>query len=774
VSALGQRIEIQGEVQGVGFRPWVWRLATEAGLAGCVRNDATGVTIKAFGERPALDTFLRRLREPPPPAACIRTFRAVEIPVETLEHFSIVASLAASVPRVSIPPDLAVCDGCLAELFDPLDRRYRYPFINCTHCGPRFTITQSIPYDRPGTTMAPFEMCPECRREYTDPRDRRFHAQPNACPECGPRLVLVSGAGDRVETDDVFAEATRQLTGGSILAVKGLGGFHLACDATDPVAVARLRERKGRDAKPFAVMVADLEAARGLAAIAPQEEALLCGVERPIVLLRRRFDDEADPLAPQVAPCNPLVGLLLPYTPIHHLLLAAAGRPLVMTSGNRSEEPIAASNEEAVARLGGIADAFLLHDREVASRCDDSVVRLVAEGPMLLRRSRGWVPRPVELRRPVDRPILGCGAQLKNTFCVAVGDQAYLGPHIGDLDTVESFSYFQEAVDRMERFLEVAPEVVAHDLHPDYLSTRYARERPAALHLGVQHHHAHFCSALAEHGIEGPALGIIYDGTGYGPDGTAWGGEILLGDAASFTRVGTFRPLALAGADVAIRQVWRQALALVEDAFEGEPPLAKIPLFRDLPAADIEVVRRMIARGVNSPRARGVGRYFDAFGALFLGRKFASYEGQVAQEWGFVAVSDQRGTYPYRLERQSAPWEIDLRPLVRAAVADFLGGLPAAGISARFHHTLAAATVAVVTAWAEETGGGLPIVLSGGCFQNELLAGEIVTRLGGSHRVLVHRQVPPGDGGIALGQVVAAAERLRTLTSSERGAATCV
>ncbi|HUL77282.1 MAG TPA: carbamoyltransferase HypF, partial [Vicinamibacteria bacterium] len=554
----GKRIQVRGTVQGVGFRPWIYRLAHEEGLSGRVRNDARGVTIEAFGHPEALAAFLRRIGTEAPPAARVREVEEESIPAETVPGFAILPSEGEGGRRVSIPPDLATCPECLREVRDPGDRRHLYPFTNCTHCGPRFTIACDVPYDRPATTMARFPMCADCRREYEDPLDRRFHAQPVACPACGPVLALADATGPVAAKGDALVVAAAELVRGRIVAVKGLGGYHLACDATSSEAVRRLRERKKRDEKPFAVMVADLPAARALAHVAPAEERLLDSVERPIVLVRQR---SGSGLAREVAPGNPLVGLILAYTPLHHLLLEAVGRPLVMTSGNLSEEPMAAKDDEAFGRLAGIADLFLAHDREIENRCDDSVARVIAARPTVLRRSRGYVPRPIRLRRPVRRPVLACGAHLKNTFCLARGDEAWLGPHIGDLDNLEATRAFEEQVERLQRFLGVRPEVIAHDRHPDYASTRYALARPEAAKVAVQHHHAHVASALGEHGLEGPVLGVAWDGTGYGTDGTAWGGELLLVREGSFERLATLRPLRLAGSDEAIRQVWRIALA---------------------------------------------------------------------------------------------------------------------------------------------------------------------------------------------------------------------
>jgi hydrogenase maturation protein HypF len=745
----GRRIEVSGTVQGVGFRPWVLRLAREWGIAGWVRNDGQGVTIEAFGPGSALEAFEERLAGSAPPAAGIRDLRVEPIPAEERSGFHIVESEQAAVRRVSVPPDLATCPDCVREVFDPADRRHGYPFTNCTSCGPRFTILRDVPYDRPRTSMAPFAMCPRCGREYEDPGDRRFHAQPNACPDCGPRLRLLSRTWQAVAGDPLRSAATC-LKQGQVVAVKGVGGYHLACDATSPTAVRRLRERKQRDEKPFAVMVADLDAAGRLAVVGGPEAALLAGVERPIVLLERRADSG---LAPEVAPGNPTVGVMLAYSPLHHLLLAEAARPLVMTSGNVSEEPMARSDSEARERLAGVADLFLVHDREIENRCDDSVARVIAGRPVVLRRSRGYVPRPVRLARPLERPVLACGAQLKNAFCLANGELAWLGPHVGDLETFESCRSFEESVARLERFLGIAPEVVAHDLHPGYFSTSYALARPEQIKIGVQHHHAHVAAAMAEHGLSGPVIGVAYDGTGYGSDGSAWGGEVLVAGLAGFERVATLRPLRLAGSDAAIRDVWRIALAVLDDAFAGDPPISRIPLFRAIPQGSLSVVRRMIERGLNAPFAHGAGRYFDALGALVLGRARASYEGQVALEWNLAADPGERGCYPFEIEDGDLS-ELDLRPLVRAAVADLLAGVAAPAISARFHNTLAAATAELVRRAAARA-GPLPVLLTGGCFQNARLAEQTLAALA-PLPVLLHRDVPPGDGGLALGQALVA------------------
>ncbi len=754
VNVAGRRIEIRGIVQGVGFRPWIWRLARENGIGGRVSNDSRGVTIEAFGGDEALQSFLDGIRAAPPPAAEIRELTCHPIPPEPSREFVIVPSRQTEGLRVSIPADLATCEDCLSEIFDPANRRYRYPFTNCTNCGPRFTIARGVPYDRASTTMAPFTMCALCQAEYEDPANRRFHAQPNACPTCGPALSALSASGDPVYWQDPIRGAALALRADLIVAVKGLGGFHLACDATSSVAIERLRRRKRREEKPFAVMVRGIEEAQALAVLSAEERRLLASPERPIVLAARR---EEAALAPEVSPDgNPLVGLLLAYTPLHHLLLSDAGRPLVMTSGNLSEEPIARDNNEAVTRLAGIADGYLVHDRAIESRCDDSVVRIIAGGPVLLRRSRGWVPRPVSVEVPFAEPVLACGGHLKNTFCIGLGSAAYLGPHVGDLENLETLAAFEEALECMQRFLRVEPRVVAHDLHPEYVSTTWAQKTRKGRKVAVQHHHAHVAAAMAEHGLAGPAIGIAYDGTGYGTDGTAWGGEVLLATLSNFERLATFRPIALAGGETAIREPWRIALALLEDAFPEGPPLDRLPLVEQIDQHVLDLVRQMLEHDVSVARARGVGRYFDAFGALFLSRPFSRHEGQVAYAWNMAADPTERGSYPFVVE-DSPLAELDLRPALRGAVEHhFSGALPGA-ISGRFHNTVAKATAALVER-AFERAGRLPVVLTGGCFQNALLTERIVEqveRIAGA-RVFLHRRVPPGDGGLALGQAVVA------------------
>jgi hydrogenase maturation protein HypF len=748
----GRHIEIRGVVQGVGFRPWVWQLAARYRVTGRVWNDTRGVQIDAFAADEILDHFLDRLAHDAPPAARVREIEWRAIAADESDTFEIVASDPASAPRTTIPPDLAVCDDCLAEVFDPTDRRYRYAFTNCTKCGPRYSIVQGAPYDREKTTMAPFAMCAACRAEYLAPSDRRFHAQPNACPKCGPQLAALTPNGREIDTPDPLGFAARAIHAGLTVAIKGLGGFHLACDATAPLSVRRLRERKRREVKPLAIMVRDLAAAAQLALIDEEEARLLTSVERPIVLLRKKPDAK---LAPEVTGDNPLVGVFLPYTPLHHILMREVSKPLVMTSGNFAEEPMVHRNAAALELLADVADLFITHNRDIESRIDDSVVRVIDAVPTVLRRARGYVPRAVAVARPFAEPVLACGAHLKNTVCVGTGDAAYLGPHIGDLETVETLSAYEHAIAKMKEFTGVAPQLLAHDLHPDYFSTRYALAQDGVRTVAVQHHHAHIASAMAEHQLGGDVVGIAYDGTGYGTDGTAWGGEVLLASYEGFERFATFRPIPLAGGDQAIRQVWRIALALLDEAFDGAPPLHALPLFEAIPRRGIEAVRRMIASRLNAPLARGVGRYFDALGAVALCMPDARYEGEVAFQWNSIAEATERGRYPVVIHDGETPWEVDFRPVMKAVVEDLIAGKHPANVSARFHNTLVDVTVELARA-ALAVHGDMPVVLSGGCFQNARLAEGVIAALRPTARVFMNHDVPPGDGGIALGQALIA------------------
>jgi hydrogenase maturation protein HypF len=776
------RVRVEGTVQGVGFRPFVYRLANELGLCGHVRNDSHGVLVEAEGDGTAVERLLAELADSAPPLAVVERVAAEDLALVGDRGFHIVASDRGGEPDALVSPDTATCEACLAELFDPADRRYRYPFLNCTDCGPRLTIVTGVPYDRPLTTMARFEMCDACRREYEDPRDRRFHAQPNACPVCGPALTLVGGEGDPL------AAAAAALLDGRIVAVKGVGGYHLACRADDEAAVARLRARKHRDDKPFALMVRDVAAASALVALSDAERALLSGPERPIVIARRRAGHsaathaessrpatDAATVAPSVAPGRPDLGVMLAYSPLHHLLLADTGVALVMTSGNRSDEPIAYEDADALARLSDIADLFLIGERPIHTRVDDSVLRSTRRGPVMMRRSRGYVPRPLPLDPAATRQLLACGAELKSTFCVARGSRAWVGHHIGDLGDYETLRSFTEGVAAFERLFAVQPEVVAHDLHPDMLSTRYALEREDVRHVAVQHHHAHLAACLAEHGEAGPAVGAIFDGFGLGTDGTAWGGELLVGDLRGFERAGWLWPVALPGGDRAAREPWRMACAWLVAAGDDDPPPIPATLVDRVDPARWSAVAQMARTGTAAPPTTSAGRLFDAVAALCGIRTEATYEGQAAAELEAACDTTERGTYDLPVATgadprapttaaaadpsAAPPIVLDARPLIHSVTRDAAAGAAVGAVAARFHNSLAAATARAVERAAGERGLGTA-VLSGGVFQNRVLLEGVADRLERAGlRVLIPLRLPPNDGGISYGQAAVAAAR---------------
>ncbi|HEX2126756.1 MAG TPA: carbamoyltransferase HypF [Thermoleophilaceae bacterium] len=750
-TAIRTRVRVDGTVQGVGFRPFVYRLAVDLRLAGWVLNDERGVLLEVEGPADGVEAFVRRLRSEAPPLARVERLASEPRPPTGARGFRIVESDRSGQPAAPVTPDTATCDDCLAELFDPADRRYRYPFINCTNCGPRFTIVRGVPYDRPLTTMAAFEMCDACRAEYDDPLDRRFHAQPNACPECGPSLSLLDRSGGPLAADPLRAAAAA-LAAGRIVAVKGLGGYHLACAAANEEAVATLRGRKRREDKPFALMAADLEAARELVELTAGEEHLVRSRQRPIVIARRRPGAR---VARGVAPGSPDLGVMLPYSPLHHLLLRDADQTLVMTSGNVSDEPIAYEDADALDRLAGVADLFLVHDRAIHTRTDDSVVRSVGGrgAPLMLRRSRGYVPETIPLPVPATRPLLACGAQLKSTFCVAKGDRAWVSHHIGDLENWETLRSFREGIAHFERLFAVAPRKVVHDLHPDYLSTKEALERDGVEHLGVQHHHAHLAACLAEHGERGPAVGAIFDGTGYGPDGTVWGGELLVGDLTGFDRAGFLRPVRLPGGARAIKEPWRMACAWLAAADEDRPPPAR--LAGSVAPRRWREVAGLARTGAASPLTSSVGRLFDAVAALCGVRGRVSYEGQAAAELESVADRSERGAYPLPLDGDG-PVTLDARPTVLAALRDAEAGGGAPLVSARFHNALAAATAGSCERVAAAAGVDA-VVLAGGVFQNRLLLERTSDRLAAAGlRVLVPQRLPPNDGAISYGQAAVA------------------
>jgi hydrogenase maturation protein HypF len=755
-------IRVEGIVQGVGFRPFVYALATGLGLSGFVGNDVDGVFAEVEGPLAVVTEFLRQLERNPPPLARIERVTATAVTPTGETSFAIAASGPPGTRRTLVSADTATCDDCLRELSDPADRRFGYPFINCTNCGPRFTIVRDVPYDRPFTTMAPFAMCPACAAEYHDPADRRFHAQPTCCPACGPRLTLRDSAGNPLPGDPL-TRAAELLSTGQVLAVKGLGGYHLAADARGQAAVAALRARKHREDKPFAVLAADLAAARTLGEIDPAAAALLTSPGRPIVLLPRH--PRAD-VAPAAAPGNRSLGVMLPYTPLHHLLVRALARPMVLTSGNVSDEPIAYRDDDALARLGPIADAFLTHDRAIHIRTDDSVARTFRGRPMPIRRSRGYVPEPVRVDGGFPRPVLACGAELKNTFCLAKDRHAFVSHHIGDLENAETLRSFTEGIEHFRRLFDIDPQVVAHDLHPEYLSTKYALELDLPVH-GVQHHHAHIASCLADNGagtgadgpltgpVIGPVIGIAFDGTGYGPDGTIWGGEFLIADLAGFQRGGHLAPVPLPGGAAAIRQPWRMAAAYLGPAAP----------------AGLDVVRRnadrwpavtaMAAKGVNAPLTSSAGRLFDAAAAILGVRDAINYEGQAAIELEQLADPGETRAYPAGVQAGEGPFQACGADLLHAVVDDLTNRVPAPVIAARFHHGVAALIEAGCVRLRDSSGLDT-VALSGGVFQNMLLLHATVTRLEArGFRVLTHSRVPCNDGGISLGQAVIAAARDR-------------
>jgi len=749
-------VRVEGVVQGVGFRPFVYTLATGLGLAGHVGNDTDGVFVEVEGAPAVVSEFLVLLERDAPPLARIERITTAPLPPSGSASFAIAASGSAGPRRTLISADTATCADCLRELADPADRRYGYPFINCTNCGPRFTIVRDVPYDRPLTTMAGFAMCERCAAEYHDPADRRFHAQPTCCPDCGPRLALLDHHGNALAAEPL-AGAAGLLRQGRVLAIKGLGGYHLAADAGCEAAVAALRARKHREDKPFAVLAADLAAARLLAEVDEAAADLLTSASRPIVLLPRRAGAQ---VAPATAPGNRQLGIMLPYTPLHHLLIGALSGPMVLTSGNVSDEPIAYDDADALAALGGIADAFLTHDRAIHIRTDDSVARVFRTRPMMIRRSRGYVPEPVTVDHEFPRPVLACGAELKNTFCLAKGRHAFVSHHIGDLENAETLRSFTEGIEHFRRLFDVDPQVVAHDLHPEYLSTKYALDLDGVELCGVQHHHAHIASCLADNRAEGegPVIGVAFDGTGYGPDGTIWGGEFLIADLATFERGGHLATVPMPGGAAAIRQPWRMAAAYLDAAYSGAPPDGLGVVRRN--EARWAAVVAMARRGINSPVTSSAGRLFDAVAALLGVRDVINYEGQAAVELEQLADPGEEGSYRARVGDQT-PFGISGCDLVRAAAEDLAAGIPREIVAARFHHGVAALIEDGCLLLRERHGLGT-VALSGGVFQNLLLLNGTVDRLEArGFRVLVHSRVPCNDGGISLGQAVVAGARDR-------------
>jgi hydrogenase maturation protein HypF len=773
-SLVGTRVHVTGVVQGVGYRPFVFALAERHDIAGWVRNTSAGVDIEVEGTRAAVERFVADLQADAPPLARIDEVTVKAIAPKGASGFKILVSQSQDGGYQPVSPDVATCDDCLREMRDPTDRRYRYPFINCTNCGPRFTIITDIPYDRPSTTMAEFEMCPLCAAEYSDPRDRRFHAQPIACPDCGPHVWLEptdrsadvpEGATGAPRDDDAIRAARRLLAEGRIVAIKGLGGFHLACDAENDAAVAELRRRKLRVDKPFALMVRDVSVLERHCTIEDTERDLLTSQERPIVILSRRSSSK---VAHEVSPDTTDLGLMLPYTPLHELLLEedasdAAPGVLVMTSGNLSEEPIATDNDEARRRLAGLADALLLHDRPIRSRCDDSVVRTFEGRVYPLRRSRGYAPYPVELPWPTA-PLLAAGAELKNTFCIGRDRRAFMSHHIGDMENYETLVAFEDGVAHYERLFRISPQALAYDLHPDYLATRLILERAEREGLpavGVQHHHAHIASCMIDNGLRGdePVIGLSFDGTGYGDDGAIWGGEVLLADYGGYVRLMHLDYVPMPGGDLAVHEPWRLALAWLRRA--GIAWDDDLPPVRSAGSEGVHVVSTQIERGVNAPPTSSMGRLFDAVSSLAGIRECVNYEAQAAIALEQLVDRSEGGSY----ELTVAGHIIDASPAIAMIVEDVRSGASASRVATRFHRAVADAACAACVASREDTGAAR-VALSGGVWQNMTLLEMTVERLRRSgFEVLLHRQVPTNDGGLALGQL-AVASRWLELSSS--------
>ncbi|MGA8630156.1 MAG: carbamoyltransferase HypF [Terracidiphilus sp.] len=767
-------LAVRGVVQGVGFRPFVYRLAMEEGLAGFIGNDSGGVTIEVEGPVERVESFRRRLRAEAPPLSRIDSVEIHESLPKQEENFRIVASESRGQVSTGIPADAATCADCLRELLDPADRRYRYPFLNCTNCGPRFTITRRIPYDRPQTSMAKFKMCAACQAEYDDPMNRRFHAQPNACPVCGPRVWLVGADGVEISSPDPVQETIDRLMAGAIMAIKGIGGFHLSVDATNEAAVMRLRERKHRYGKPLAIMLRDLDAVRAMCDLSEAEEAMLLTPARPIVLARERGDCG---IAPSVAPGIPWLGVFLPYAPLQHRLFADPRvRALVMTSANLSEEPIAIDNDEALARLGKIADAFLMHDREILQRCDDSVTSLVDCGPQIIRRARGFVPLAVELPEFLGDvpPLLAVGGHLKNAFALARGRFAYQSQHLGDLENVSGLDFFRESLTHLMHTFEIEPETVVHDLHPGYLSTSWAKEWAGERGLkliAVQHHHAHIAGCMAEHGLVGPVIGLSLDGTGYGTDGKIWGGEVLIVrlDGPDPTNFGRFAHLAyvpMPGGEAAIREPWRMGFGALTAAGVDVEAAAKLT---ETTPQQARVVQQMIARQLNTPMTSSLGRLFDAAAAVVLNRRAVDYEAQAAIELEGVAdgVRDEPVPEMYELRITRGDWDkrepatITTDSMWRALLKDLENGVEKAQIAARFHAGVAAGFIEAAKL-AREATGIEQVALSGGCMHNRRLSRLLREGLEeAGFRVYQQRKTSPGDGGLSYGQAVVGAAVLK-------------
>jgi len=754
---VAKRLKVNGIVQGVGFRPFVFQLAEKFSLNGEVSNTSSGVSIHIEGSPQNVADFEKDLAENSPPLAYIVEISSKTKTVQNHTDFAIVKSKAQAKMSTLISPDVTVCDDCRAEMLAPGNRRYHYPFINCTNCGPRYTIIDDIPYDRPKTSMRHFKMCPQCQAEYDDPNNRRFHAQPNACADCGPhvdlfdnRRQLITSGGDGVK------KAAELLKQGNILAVKGLGGYHLAADAANTDAVKRLRRRKLREEKPFAVMSYDLEAIDQYARVGPEEDKMLTSIQRPIVLLKKK---KPNAIAPQVAPGNKYFGVMLPYTPLHYLLLEHGFDALVMTSGNLSEEPIAIDNDDAFNRLGDIADYYLTHNRDIYLRSDDSIVRHTAGAKRFFRRSRGFVPIPVFLKNEVP-PVLACGAELKNTICVTKQDKAFLSQHIGDLENLPTYEFFKLTIAHLNRILAIEPEIIACDRHPDYLSTRYALDLQVDQTIQVQHHHAHIVSCMAEHKQEGALIGLAFDGTGYGSDGAIWGGEILVARAHDFERAGHLTYVPMPGSAAAIKEPWRMAVSYLQDAYGSDFHNLGLPAVTAIDTEKLTVIGEMISKGINSPLTSSLGRLFDGVAAICGIRQRVNFEGQAAMELEMLAVQDSDTIYDYAWDTDDA-YRILTEPIIRGVVDDVVKGKPTGEISSRFHRTLICLFTDLCVLIGKERELNR-VVLSGGVFQNSILLTGLTRALEAKDfKVFSHQLVPTNDGGISLGQAVVAAAQIK-------------
>ena len=747
-----KRIEINGIVQGVGFRPFVYNLAHQYDLKGEVANTAAGVSIHVEGPPENIKAFESDLTAKCPPLANVVEISAYDGSVKPFAEFRIVKSRGHAQMATLISPDVSVCDDCRQELLDPGDRRYLYPFINCTNCGPRYTIIDDIPYDRPKTSMRHFKMCAACQAEYDDPTNRRFHAQPNACEQCGPHILLHDHRRKSITTDNPIKAAADCIRQGQIVAVKGLGGYHLVVDALNSEAVLRLRRRKLREEKPFAIMSADLDSIRKYAWVRSEEEALLTSIQRPIVLLQKK---NPNPISEAVAPGNKYWGVMLPYTPLHYLLFEHQFAALVMTSANLSEEPIAIDNEDAFERLAEIADYFLIHNRDIYLRSDDSILKHTAGQGRYIRRSRGYVPIPIFLNRAVPS-ILACGAELKNTICLTKGDKAFLSQHIGDLENMATLDFFKLTVAHLERILEIQPNIIACDMHPDYLSTRYAKEQTQIPVIEVQHHHAHILSCMAEHKLEGAVIGLAFDGTGYGTDGTIWGGEGLVAEAKQFKRVAHLAEPPMPGSSAAIKEPWRMALSYLHATYGDNLQNLDLPMLKQIEAQKINIIVEMMEKGVNCPSTSSLGRLFDAVAAIAGIRQQVNFEGQAAMELEMLADGQNDSIYDIQWTSQT-PIKILPQTIIKGVVQDIQNGMSAADISVRFHRTLIVLFGEICATIRRDTDLNR-VVLSGGCFQNSLLLKGLIGQLEAQHfEVFAHRQVPANDGGIALGQALVAA-----------------